>query len=285
MAVMKLVSRIWQLAGNIYLTMGIIGCMVADLVWGYGKLKVHQDMFIPINDRGFTAWAATWGSESLAITLWLFILVGLMALLSINTFVCTTDRVFTLVRFRYRFKSWWRFCLRLGPHVMHYAMLIMFLGYLVSYLFSGTHLGKILLPEKSIFVNGVKITLKQMDIKYYEGTRMPHLQGRVIDVKAAILFEDARGKSFQTIAHNRPAIFRGLSVHLRDFSPKYKGMGMGGPPRQYINVTVKQDPGMKFYFAGMGLFILGLFMYTGEKLFVTKPAAAAKRAVPVEEVQ
>lgn len=285
---MTLVSRLWHLAGNIYLTMGIIACMAADLVWGYGKLKTHQDMFNPINDRGFTAWAATWGTESPGITLWLFILVGLMVLLSVNTFVCTTNRVVSLVRIRHRFKSFRRFFLRMGPHVMHYAMLIMFLGYLVSYLFSGTHPGKILLPGKSITVDQVRITLKQMDIDYYKGSRMPHFQKRAIDVTAWLLFEDAKGKVTRRLSHNRPALFRGYSVHLRGFSPKSKGMGMGmGLPPRYINVTIKKDPGMKFYFAGTGLFVLGLFMYTGEKIFITRPAhaAAVGTAAPVKEVQ
>ena len=36
---MKAFARVWHLAGNIYLTMAIIGMMAADLVWGYIKLK------------------------------------------------------------------------------------------------------------------------------------------------------------------------------------------------------------------------------------------------------
>ncbi len=271
---MKHFTRIWHLAGNIYLTMGIIGCMVADLVWGYGKLKSHMDVFTPINDRGFLAWAATWGSESLSITLWLFILVGLMALLSVNTFVCTTDRVITLIRFRHRFKSAWRFFLKFGPHVMHYAMLIMFLGYLVSYLYSGTHLGKVLLPGKTITVDRVSITLKKLDIDYYEGDRMPHFQKRAIAVSAALEFSDGETHKSGVLSYNRPALFRGYSVHLRGFKPRSKSSGMS-TGRRYITITVKKDPGMKFYFAGMGFFVLGLFMYTGEKIYSKKPAKYA----------
>jgi len=263
---MKVLPRIWHLAGNIYLTMGIIGGMAADLVWGYGKLKSHMDVFTPINDRGFLAWAATWGSESLGITLWLFILVGLMALLSVNTFVCTTDRVITLIRFRHRFKSFGRFFLKFGPHVMHYAMLIMFLGYLVSYLYSGTHLGKILLPGKSITVDQISITLKGIDIDYYEGERMPHFQNRAIRVRGTLLFTKGSQKKIRTVSYNRPALFKGYSVHLRGFRPRTKSSGMG-TGRSYINITVKKDPGMKFYFTGMVLFTFGLFMYTGEKIF------------------
>ena len=274
---MKRLSRIWHLAGNIYLTMGIIGMMAADLVWGYTKLKDNLPLFAPINDRGFLAWAATWGSESLSVTLWLFILVGLMALLSVNTFVCTTNRVITLVRFRHRFKSPWRFFLKFGPHVMHYAMLIMFLGYLVSYLYAGTHLGKVLLPGKSITVDQVSMTLKDIDIDYYDGERMPHFQRRAIRVTGTLLFSDGNHKKVQRLSYNRPALFKGYSVHLRGFGPKTKsGMNTG---RSYITITVKKDPGMKFYFAGMVFFTLGLFMYTGEKIHTKKPVKPAPERV------
>ena len=304
MTAMNFFYRIWHLAGNIYLTMGIIGCMAVDLIWGYCNLKTHMDMFAPINKRGFIAWAATWGSESLSITLWLFILVGLMALLSVNTFVCTTDRVITLIRFRRRFSSFRRFFFKFGPHVMHYAMLVMFLGYLVSYLYAGTHLGKVLLPGKPITVDRISITLKDLHIDYYDGTRMPHFQNRAIRAQATLLFsdlavdlnadlsagplEEGTGNTLRTLTDTCPALFRGHSVHLRGFEPRYNpatmsGMSMGGG-RTYINITVKKDPGMKFYFTGMVFFVLGLIMYTTEKIFIKKPVKSVS-AVPGNAVR
>jgi len=181
---MTLMKNIWHCAGNIYLTMGILIFMILDLLNGYLMLKYHAHLFEPINDMGFIKWAVTFGKESPGKTAWLFVLVVFLALLGVNTFVCTTDRVIKLWQNRHRFKRLSLFVLRFGPHVMHYSMLIMFLGYLVSYLFSGTYLGKVLLPGKIIQVSDIKITLEDLTIDYYTGTRLANMEKRAIDVKA-----------------------------------------------------------------------------------------------------
>lgn len=267
---MKLFKTLWDAAGSIQLTLVIIGLMVLDLVWGYAMLKTHNELFQPINDRGFIVWAGTWAKESLIPSLWLFLLVALIALLALNTFVCTTDRVITLIRFRNRFKNQWRFVLRFSPHIMHYGMLIMFVGYLFSYLFSGTQLGKVILEGKSTSVGKTRITLSKMDINYYEGDRMSHLKNRAIHIDATLHFEENGTKGSGVVSFNRPALFNGTSVHLRDFGPKRKNSSMD-LKRRYIEITIKKDPGIKFYFTGMVFFIVGLLMYTFEKLSVIRP--------------
>ena len=275
--VMTLLKAIWRLAGSIHLTLGIIGLMVADLVWGYVMLRSHNELFTPINDRGFMEWAGTWARESPVPSLWLFILVGLIAVLALNTFVCTTDRVMTLFKFRKSFKNTWRFFLRFGPHIMHYGMLVMFLGYLFSYLFSGTHLGQVLVEGKSIEVGETRIALEGIHMAYYEGRRMPHLKDRVVYVAAVLYFQEGDRAATRMLAFNRPAVFNGISIHLRDFRPRVKNSSMGSG-RRYLQVTVKKDPGIKFYFTGMLLFVFGLLIYTAEKLSARHPAKQAHGA-------
>lgn len=262
---MKMILRAWRFLGHINLFMGIIGCMVVDLLLGYSQLKFHGALFDPINDLGFYRWAQTYGSHYPSNTAWLFILVGLLGLLSVNTFVCTTERVWVLVKSRHAFSRRSRFLLRFGPHIMHYSMLIMFLGYLVSYLSAGTHMGKVLLPGKSITIArpACTITLDKLDIDYYSGGRMIHMDRRAIDVRAVLTIRDAEGSKTAELGFNSPVRFAPLSIHLKKFAPLSKG-GMGR--KKYITVIIKNDPGMKFYFSGMVLFTLGLFMYLWDKL-------------------
>ncbi|CCK82352.1 hypothetical protein [Desulfobacula toluolica] len=265
---MKGLKQIWNWAGNIYVTMGIMGVMILDLLAGYVMLKYHAHLFNPINDLGFLKWSATWGKESLGKTGWLFILVGLLAALSFNTFACTTDRVVSLLKNRHRFKSRSRFVLRFGPHVMHYSMLIMFLGYLVSYLFAGTHVGKVLLPGKTIQVSGSRITLETLDIEYYTGNRLLYMEKQAIDIRAKLLLQAGENTKLAVLSFNRPVRFQGLSIHLKDFAPKTRSNGMDR--RQFVTLIIKQDPGVGFYFTGMVCFTLGLLMYAWEKIFSEK---------------
>lgn len=256
-------GRIWKTLGSIHLTMVIIAMMAADLIRGYFMLRDHAHVFHPLNDLGFVKWAATWGRESLNVTAWLFILVGLLALLSLNTFVCTTDRVVALWHHRHRFPSLWRFILRLGPHIMHYSMLIMFLGYLFSYVFGTSYPTQILLPGRTVTVAATRIGLERLDIKYHPKDADSRMAKRAKDVQALLRFTNDDNTEPIVLGMNRPALFGGLSVHLMDFSPKKQSSGMNR--REYISVIVKQDPGTGFYFCGMFLFTIGLLLYVQDK--------------------
>ncbi len=262
---MKMIKKAWHGVGHVNLFMVIIGLMVVDLLLGYKQLKFHAALFDPINDMGFYRWALTYGRHYPSNTAWLFVLVGLLGILSVNTFVCTTERIFVLIRSRHAFAKRSRFLLRFGPHIMHYSMLIMFLGYLVSYLSAGTHMGKVLLPGKSITLTrpGCTITLEDLAIDYYGGGRMIHMDRRAMDVRATLRIEDETRSKTAVLAFNSPVRFSPLSIHLKKFAPLKKG-GMGR--KKYITVIIKNDPGMKFYFSGMILFTLGLFMYLWDKL-------------------
>jgi len=261
-------KNIWAFWGHINLTLVIIALMVVDLVAGYHPLKHYPELFAPINDMGFLVWCKTYGFNYLDQTLWLFILVGLLALLSINTFVCTTQRMGRLIKHRRSFPSQFQFVLRLSPHIMHYSMLVMFCGYLISYLGAGTHMGKVLLPGKSISLSSpaCTITLKSLDIDYYQGERMPHMERRAINARAFLEIDDGERQKSAVLGYNSPVYFAPISIHLKDFAPETKG---GMSRNKYIHVIIKNDPGKYYYSSGMLFFTLGLFMYLWEKRIKT----------------
>lgn len=262
---LKTLHKLWHFGGHINLTLGIIILMVLDLLAGYTPLKHHNDLFTPINDIGFYKWAGTYGINYSEQTAWLFILVGLLAALAINTFICTTDRVVVLVKRKNSVATLRGFILRFGPHVMHYSMLIMLTGYLISYLTAGTHMGKILLPGKTISINHgeCSISLTKLSIAYYQGDRLLHMENRAIDVRALLTITGNGKTKTGILGFNRPVRFSPFSIHLKNFAPKTNG---GMERRKYINVIIKNDPGKSFYFTGMLLFTLGLIMYLGDKM-------------------
>ncbi|ETR69875.1 MAG: hypothetical protein OMM_09229 [Candidatus Magnetoglobus multicellularis str. Araruama] len=98
-------KSIWNGLGNIYFTAIIFLMTIIDLLMGYYQIKLYPEIFHPLNDMGFIKWAQTYGKVHFSQSLWLFILIGLFALISINTFVCTTDRVLILFRHRKLFEK------------------------------------------------------------------------------------------------------------------------------------------------------------------------------------
>ena len=150
---------------------------------------------------------------------------------------------------------------------MHYSMLIMFTGYLFSYVLGTSYPARVLLPGRQIHVAGVDIGLGALDILYHSRDASVKIAKKAKDVRALLTFS-AQGKTRTILmGFNRPARFGGLSVHLIDFSPKTKS---GMKRRKYISMTVKQDPGTGFYFSGMFLFTFGLFLYAWEKIMPAK---------------
>ncbi len=258
------IKRIWHFAGNIHVTMVIMGAMVADLMWGYAMLRHHGSLFSPINDLGFVRWAATWGVESVCKTAWLFAMIFLLGALAVNTFSCTTDRVLQLLHSRPRFQNISVYVLRFAPHVMHYSMLVMFLGYLVSYMCAVTLQGKVLLPGRTIDAGMIRINLEKLEIDYYSGTRIAGMDKRATGVHAFLRLESGRKIKTCVLGFNRPVLFEGMSIHLKKISPATASGSM--TKRRFIMVTIKKDPGIWFYFTGMLFFTAGLFMYVLAKI-------------------
>ncbi|HBN26596.1 MAG TPA: hypothetical protein DD405_03900 [Desulfobacteraceae bacterium] len=258
---MNKLKHIWSLLGNTNLMFGLIVLMILDLTVGYFMLKSHPHLFYPINDMGFLKWSATYGKNNLYETAWLYLLIFFLAILFVNTFICTTQRVTILFRNQSFLGYKFRFIIKLSPHIMHYALLIMLLGYLVSYLSSETCLNNVLLPKQSIRIPNslCEIYLNRLHIDYYQGERLQYMQDRAIDVQADLTIQNKKKIVTGRLGFNKPVWFLPYSIHLKDFAPKSKA---GMNRRAYINVIIKKDPGTKYYFSGMVLFTFGLLLYS-----------------------
>lgn len=256
----RCLKQIWEKLGSIHLTVVLCLMLTADLAWGYLCLNRHVTLFAPLNDIGLTAWLDTYGRHNLSHTAWFFILMGLLALLCINTFVCTTERVVWMVRQRKRFGPQ-RLLFKLAPHVMHYAMIVILVGYLCSYLFSSVLDTCTLVPGKSMVLPGsaAKITFSAFHPIHYQGERLPAFKNRVLHPNVDLTLTDGTRKHSRVLSFNRPVRFKGYHIVLKSFSPKKKGGGMS--KRVRVNLSIRKDPGVGFYLAGVALFTLGLLIY------------------------
>lgn len=260
MKLKNLLNQIWNKLGSIHLTVVLCLLLTADLAWGYLCLNRRVTLFSPLNDIGLAAWLDTYGRHNLAHTAWFFLLLGLLTLLCINTFVCTTERVIWLIRKRERF-SLRRLLFKFAPHVMHYAMIVILAGYLCSYLFSQVLEPRTLVPGKSMTLPGTQaqITFTGMKPVHYKGDGLPAFKNRVLQPNAGLTLINGHRKQSKILSINRPVRCEGYNIILKSFSPKKKGGGMS--KRVRINLSIRKDPGVRFYLAGVVLFTLGLLIY------------------------
>lgn len=261
-------KKIWKILGDIKFTVIILLLLVCDLCAGYFSLLGNEKIFRPLGDFGLIQWINTFGKTYPVHTMWFFALFILLALLGINTFACTTDRIIILIKNRSHFNNPVSFALKFSVHIMHYSLIIILTGYLITYVLPSVSSNEILVlnQNKKIPNTKINVMLKSMDIKYYHGTRLKFLNNRAWDLNAKLLVTGrnvSRGE-LKTIGINKPFIFKNISFTLKDFGPKYK-YGMEQQP--YISLTIKKTLGIKFYFAGTLLFSCGLFMYLYQCFF------------------
>lgn len=258
--VKRQLKRIWETLGSIQLTIVLCLLLSIDLAWGYICLNRRSTLFEPLNDIGLVTWLDTYGRHNIAYTAWFFILLGLLTLLCLNTFACTTDRVAWLVRKRNRLTPR-RLLFKFAPHVMHYAMIVILAGYLFSYLFSQVLDTRTLVPGTSLTLPGTRaqVTFTSFDPVYYPGDRMPAFKNRVLHPNAGLMLTDGHRRQSRILSLNRPVRFQGYSIVLKSFSPKKKGGSMSNRVR--ISLSIRKDPGVPFYMAGVALFTLGLVIY------------------------
>lgn len=262
------VSFIWQKLGSIHLTVILCLLLSVDLAFGYICLNRRSHIFAPLNDIGLMQWIDTYGCHNLIYTAWLFAMMGLLTLLCINTFVCTTDRIVVLVRSLAHFTRQ-RLIFKFAPHVMHYALVIILAGYLCSYLFARVFPGNTLVPGASMTLPGTtaRITFAFFDPLYYHGDRLRFFDNWVIEPRAHLVLTDGDIRETAVLTHNRPVHFKGYGLFLKDFAPQKKG-GMG--LRVSIQMSIRKDPGVRVYLVGMFLFTAGLALYVCEWVFFKK---------------
>ncbi len=263
----KLIKMIWRTAGSIHLTVGITLLLTADLAYGYICLNRNIPLFAPLNDIGLTEWLGTYGRHNLAHTAWFYLLLALLTLLGVNTFVCTTERIFRLWKRRKHFTGQ-RLFFKFAPHVMHYALIVILSGYLCSYLFTRTvgHLTLIDGKPATLPRTTAQIALKSFNPEYYQADRLPSFKDRVLIPRAHLLLEDGDMRRTVLLTANHPLRFKGYAIFLKDFAPKLKGGGMNRKVR--VDLTLRKDPGVKLYLVGILLFTIGLVMYLADGLFV-----------------
>jgi len=249
--------RLWRALGSIRLTVAVCFLLTLDLAFGYVSLRANLGVFVPLGDVGLFAWLRTYGAYNPAATAWFFILLGLLSVLAVNTFACTTERVLVILSTA-RWRHDW--IVKFAPHVMHYAVLLILTGYVCSYLFSTSLPGRGLRAGESLRLpNGGTVTFVDFDSTAYHGDRLEPFDGYFLRADARLRLE-ADGRVREAVLNfNSPVRFDGYGLYLRNFTPRKEKGGMGRG--KSIQITVRRDPSSPLYLAGLALFALGLGLY------------------------
>ena len=263
---MVAVKNIWKFFGSSTLTVFILLAVVLDFEIGFFLFRSHPSVFSPLDRLMLFEWLRTYGLESITVTWWFFVLLFLLFILTLNTVVCTIDRVIALIKIRGKFSSIPVFLLKFAPHVMHVAFVLLLLGHFTSYT-AGFNLFNNILRQGIVMRvphSDLQLSLEKLKVEFYknEDVFIPDLAGKARDVVADILIIDPANDNFKhgikkKISINRPAFYQGVSFHLKDFYPRNES----NKSVPYVNLIIRKDPGIRILAWGTILFTIGLVMY------------------------
>lgn len=258
-------KSIFRATASVRLSFYLLLLLTADLIVGYICLHGNSSFFEPMNHVGLRNWLTTYGMANPLLSGWFFVLLLLLFCLVVNTLVCTFDKLyqlFTTLGARISSNSFW---LTITVHLMHLAMTMLLIGYLISYCFSTIHNSVTLLenPREATAVDEkLRMELSRIELILYTGDH-DSFTGRYLDARAHLVLRHGNDCKSAVISINNPASFRGYSFFLQKFNPKYKS---GTNMARYVVVDIRRDPGAGLTFAGMVLFIIAL---TGYLIFRT----------------
>lgn len=109
---------------SIKTSLWLTGISMAVFLAGSFYIPHNLEVFSEINDMPLFQWLSL-NSADLNKFIWIYLLLGMMTLLSINMFICTLNAVL-------KKSSWSRLIEGLSPHVLHIGVMLVLLGHLIS---------------------------------------------------------------------------------------------------------------------------------------------------------
>lgn len=151
-------------------------------------------------------WLANEGLKDLPLTGWIYALVFLVSLFTINTAVCTLDKVSLILRSKRPARSFF-------PHIVHVGFLIALLGHLAGSVGGFRSQGNVVFKGGSAPVPnapGLTVRLNEMEIKGSEERGLEYLRSNIT------LLRDGGEVKTGDIEMNSPVVYNGIAFYHLD---------------------------------------------------------------------
>jgi len=235
-------KHIWNFFASTCLTvvLSILICMTA--AWGSVLVIANPGFFQSLDRTVLLSRLFGPGKQYPSLTLWIFVLIFLVFLFAVNTFVCTVDRLYTVIKT----KSPFRYFL---PQVVHIGFLVALIGHLAGSLFGFRSYGNIAVKGRVIAVPheaGIFARLDDIDVGFNGEGGMERLKSTVTILKG----KDAV-KTYD-IHLNDPLIYRGVAFYYADHGRATTGfiLDVDGEKKEADLDGGFADRGGKKYFFG-----------------------------------
>ncbi len=209
---------LWNFFSSTTLTIVLAILICIDAVWG-SLLSVSNPPFYQWLDSAILLPALKeMGFNNFSYTLWIYILIVLIAIFAVNTFACTTDRVFTIIRT----KSPWQTIL---PHIIHIGFLIALIGHLLGSSYGFKSPENFIMKGDSLpipMTDGLSVRLDDVHVETSPETR------QITNLKSTVtLFDEGSEVLSGDIEINSPLIYKGIAFYHMSHGQMPMGLVLG----------------------------------------------------------
>ncbi|MBI5894171.1 MAG: cytochrome c biogenesis protein ResB [Deltaproteobacteria bacterium] len=207
-------KTIWRFFSSVTLTVILAILIVIDSIWGSLIVKNNPEIYRGIDQIILLPWLFKYGIKNLQMTLWIFILISLIFLFAINVFVCTVDKLYSILKNKLPIRTFF-------PHIVHIGFLIALFGHLVGSLYGFRNPVIPVMKGEVVSIlqqKNISIRFDDMDVKLSK-TGMP------TELKImATLFENGKEILMDNIQINRPLLYKGIAFYYADHSETPAGI-------------------------------------------------------------
>ena len=226
-----------------------MGLLIALFLAGAFIMPVRPE-FRTIHAAPLLIWLK---GQPLGITWWLWISIGLLAVLAVNTLLCSIESVI-----KKRKAAQWP--LLISPQIIHIGFLFILLAHLLSS--TGSAQGMAVAREGDSF--GMPDGKTILHIRDINMSISPG--GDITDWAVDIEYLSQDSALMDTIKPNSPSLHEGLNINVKD---------LRAFPEKAVLLQVSKDPGAPWALAGGVLFMAGIM------ILVALKTKAEGQAVPL----
>lgn len=215
-------KSIWNFFASVKLTIVLTVVICLDAAWGSVITVKYPGFARALDQTILFPWLLDTGKNYLSLSLWIYLLVFLMAVFTVNTAVCTADKVYSIVKSRRPWQSFF-------PHIVHIGFLVALAGHLAGSAAGFRSYGTTLLQGAAVPVpnmSGLYIRLDDLDVKTSPAGMLESVMTSVT------LLEGKTEVKKGTIEINGPLVYRGVAFY---------NMDQGRTPTGFV-ITVDGEP-------------------------------------------
>ena len=235
-----LLNRFTNILFSLRTTLWLLGFMLALMLAG-AFIMPSQKEFETIHSTPMFEWLKI---QPIAITWWLWSLIGVLTLLTVNTLFCSVESII-------KKRKVTRWLLLISPQIIHIGFLFMLFAHLMSA--TGSYQKFAVAQEGSMLRISDNVVLKVKDINIQSD-----LNGYITDWKVGIEYlKEGKELLADTILPNSPSLRTGFNINVKDLQAY---------PYEAVLLQVSREPGAVWALAGSVLFMVGIITLIALKI-------------------